>query len=622
MIDEVIEGIKLAKKDTVDDLSKLLGSYNEKYDVYQWVEADDRDLQQIKSEIEKWFKQCLTSLESEISVQREASLSIDIFNILRSFEKYLAKNKDRWYIYPSSRYSSSLIKDQKTNEIYYIDGWNSSYRISLSKVISKYSKKIVKGKKISKWILIANWFSSKAISDVKKYHNEYKNLILIDLGFHGEKHDSYSVYGEECTDDPLVKEIASFVKEYLNNLEKYMVKTGEDDNQLEYISLYDIPCIFTWDFKIRRCEHIEVMEVKNNPLFNKTLRYEKRYTLEALKDDLYITLEKLDELSKDEFVTIAVKKKFNGDLIKNDLLLLCNSCKKLYTDKIEASPDLINYIFEKFIERLGRHINCKTRYIKSYELGILIKDKNTIIVTKENKHPIENIAIFHPSLIIVITNFLSDITVEPIDHYFERFIVRRRKKHETYAEEDLKNIAYLYLSDYLKPILLYDWNLDIYETIHISEKTSSPTKIIESIVSIDYSISASEKAYKAPHDKIVDIYYKMGFELGFNSVKEYRYGDQRIDVVWLDKEKGKPEVCIEVEFSGSIGNDLWKICEEHPSLGVLVVKGNQYDNAVKMVIRSNIIKILNQKILILNITNHNYTLIEGNRIIARSPSFI
>lgn len=106
----------------------------------------------------------------------------------------------------------------------------------------------------------------------------------------------------------------------------------------------------------------------------------------------------------------------------------------------------------------------------------------------------------------------------------------------------------------------------------------------------------------------------MGFNLGFKSVLEYPHGSQRIDVAWLDKDNN-PVVCIEIEFSGSINNDLWKICEVNPELGVLVV-GNRYlDTALKSVLNSRIIKLINQKLLIMDAFQHSYILIEGNRII-------
>jgi hypothetical protein len=222
--------------------------------------------------------------------------------------------------------------------------------------------------------------------------------------------------------------------------------------------------------------------------------------------------------------------------------------------------------------------------------------------------------LFDPSQFIVLSNFLSTETVKPISEHVGLHI-RTRPRIHILSKSDPTATAYDYAKDYLLPTVAYDWATDEYEYVPIETRAPAMSQVIKTIVSIDYTVGATERAYKAPHDRIMDIYEEMGLEFGFNPVKEYTLGKSRIDVVWLNREKEEPEVGIEVELSGQITNDLWKLCELKPPLGVLVVKGSYYDTAVDYVTSSSIVKRFDQRILVFDASEKNFILVEGSKLV-------
>ena len=110
----------------------------------------------------------------------------------------------------------------------------------------------------------------------------------------------------------------------------------------------------------------------------------------------------------------------------------------------------------------------------------------------------------------------------------------------------------------------------------------------------------------------------MGLEFGFKPTLEYRVGSDRIDVAWLNGETGALEVAIEVEFAASVTGDLWKLCEAHPKLAVLIVKGGYYESALNHVARSKIIRKTRQRLMILDISNKDYIVVRGGRLLMSS----
>jgi hypothetical protein len=500
--------------------------------------------------------------------------------------------------------------------------------------MGKCSFESSKGRKVDKRILLARHFSNRATEGFDKGRLDLKNVFLIDLGFHENTRGDVLAYGEEGLKDPLVTELVSFIEEFVSDPEHFIKLVEKGEEQAIYpFMIRDTLRIFEDSFHILDCGHLKVTE-RRGPFWaeKRSLSVEERFrgnsypyaqdSNEATLEDLEVAREKLinkiDQLFRSEFVTSAVKKDIEGNLLKTELLLLCKTCEDSYLNKYEIPLDPCGgktCIFKHLLDKMAEKLGYEAKYVEPYELGLLSKDYDTIVVsrTESVRQPTDNIMMFKPSYFIVIDRFLSIETSEPVDEREQLFLPRRPRL--AFSKSDPTAIAYDYAKDYLLPTIVYDWSSDEYEYVPIEKKIPTIGQIIKTMVSIDYTIGATEKAYKAPHDRIMDIYEEMGLEFGFKPVKEYGFGMSRVDVVWLDRDKEEIEVGIEVELTGQITNDLWKLCEIQPSLEVLVVKGSYYDTAVNYVTSSSIVKKFNQKILIFDASEKNFMLIEGSKII-------
>jgi len=626
--EKLIEAIKAAKE-YVTDLSNVCKSCENSSQVYQWIKANDRDIHLIKEEINKAYELALERCTGRTPKRYEMW---SIFDILRAFEKVFAKSG--WKVYASASQGPGLIENQHDGVTYYLDGWDTSKPISPSKISSKCSFESSKGRKIDKRILLARHFSSRMTEGFDKGKLTLRNVFLIDLGFRENTRGDVLAYGEEGAKDPFITELVSFIEEFVSDPEHFikLVEKGEEQTIYPFM-IRDALRLFEDSFRILDCGHLKVAE-RRIPFWAErhSLTLEERFrgsshlyaqpSEEASLEDLKVAREKMinkiDQLYKSEFVTSAVKKDMEGNLLKTEMLLLCKACEDSYLNKYEIPLDPCGgktCIFKHFLDRMAENLSYEAKYVEPYELGLLSKDNDTITVsrTESVRQPSDNIMMFKPSHFIVLDGFLS---IETVEHVNEReYMLLPRRLRLASSKSDPTAIAYGYAKDYLLPTIAYDWSSDEYEYVPIEKRMPSMSQIIKTIVSIDYTVGATEKAYKAPHDRIMDIYEEMGLEFGFKPVKEYGFGMSRVDVVWLDRANEEPEVGIEVELSGQITNDLWKLCEIRPSLGVLVVKGSYYDSAVEYVTNSSIVKKFHQRLLIFDASEKNFTLIEGSKLV-------
>lgn len=151
------------------------------------------------------------------------------------------------------------------------------------------------------------------------------------------------------------------------------------------------------------------------------------------------------------------------------------------------------------------------------------------------------------------------------------------------------------------------------------EKTPpSIEKIAQKLASMEFAIEPSEKAYRAAHDRIVEITRDMGLGFGFKPKVEFEVKAGHIDVGWLNRTTKALEVAIEVELSASILGDLWKLCEAQPELAVLIVKGGYYRTALAHVIKSELIKKMRQRLMVLDASSKEFTIVEGEKLLVTS----
>jgi len=626
--ENIIDAIKAAKEH-VSNLSNVCKSCENRTHVYQWIKATDKDIRLVKNEINKAYELALRTCTGKTQKRYEVW---SIYDILRAFEKVFCK--EGWKVYSSAPRGSGLIEDQNEGIVYFLDGWDSSKPISLGKISSKCSFESSKGKKVDKRILLARHFSNRLTQAIDKGKMDLKNVILIDLGFHENKQGDVLVYGDSKTKDPLVTELTSFIEEFLSDPQRFIIMVErEEERTIDPFLIKEALRLFEDSFRILDCGHLKVKERRPSFWTERRRRlFEERFkgtshlytqpSEEICLDDLKAShqkiLDKIDQLYQNEFVTSAVKKDINGELSKTEMLLLCKACEEAYLNKYEIPLEPCGgktCIFKRFVEKLAEQLGYKAKYVDPYELGLLSKEGDTIIVsrTESVKQPADNIMIFNPSQFIVIDKFLLTEILKPI--YKHEYLHLPIRPQPVSSKPDPATIAYEFAKDYLLPTIAYDWSSDEYAYVPIETKPPSMSRIIKAIISIDYTIDAKERAYKAPHDRLINLFQEMGLEFGFNPVKEYGFGKSRIDVAWLDREKEEPKVGIEVELSGQITNDLWKLCEVQPSLGVLVVKGSYYDTAVDYVIRSSIVKKFNQRILVFDVSEKKHSLIEGSKLV-------
>lgn len=627
--ESIVDAIK-ATKAYISNVSNVCKSCENRDQVYFWVKATDNDIRSIKEEIDRAYNLALERCTGKTDIPYEDRWNVH--SIIRAFEK--THSKEQWRIYASSPYGPGLIENNNEGVVYVIDGWDSTRPISLGKVNDKCAILTFKGKKVDRRILLARHFSIRVTKAMDKGELILKNTVLIDLGFYGDKRGEVTVYGDPGERYPLVHELVVFIENFYRNPQKFtQLIERPERRRIDAYLVKEVLRLFESNFRILDCGHLKVMErrlpfeIKRRRIpFEEQLkdagllytRSSERAELVDLKNTRQKLIEKIDQLYQSEFVTTAIKKDIDGNLYKNEIRLLCKACEESYLNKYEfpgAPCGGRTCIFKHLVTKLAEQLKYDTMYVEPYELGLLFKENDALIVSRTDSvmHPADNIMLFNPSMLIVLSNFLSEETVEATAEQSYLYLPRTARSH--LSGLDPTAIAYKYAKSYLLPTIAYDWASDNHGYVSIETKPPAMREIIKTIVSMEYTVGATERAYKAPHDRIVTLCEEMGLEFGFNPVKEYSLETSRIDMVWLDREKGEPKIGIEVELSGQITADLWKLCELQPSLGVLIVKGSYYNTAVDYVARSSIIRKFDQKILIFDVTEKNYTLIKGGKLV-------
>ncbi len=329
-------------------------------------------------------------------------------------------------------------------------------------------------------------------------------------------------------------------------------------------------------------------------------------------------LMKVQQSRRNELVAILVKKDLDGNLRRNEVRLLCKACEESLVNRLEMNPPCegINCLFKHFVAKFGERIGCRTRYVDVYDFGVLEGKNGNIIVSRGRPNqPTKNVLMFNPKLIVCIQNFFSSKLASKYLTYrsypTEDPIVRWRRRRK--AEERLRDLAFNCAKEFLVPTLAYDCETNQYAYVPVGIIEPSTIKIVEKLASIEYTIGSTEGS--DAHDNIAKICENIGLEFGLRPIREYEVGSGRVDVAWLDKDAGALKVAIEVELGTlmitKITNDLWKLCEARPELGVLIVEGDYYKRVLERVAKSEIIKKMGLRLMVLNISEKTYVVVRG-----------
>ena len=628
MLNSIVKDIENAIKSSKEQVYKLENTCKNcpnRFYVHKWVKATKTDIENIKRGIKNAYELSIKKCTHGRYQMKTQILSI--FTALRAFEKQLPDK--RWIVYDSTPHGPSLIENKESGKVYYLFAWESSRQVSGPQIYKTLALKAFKGKSIDYKILIArNKFSSSAI----KLGQKYENITFIELGMNDEEENKFKLALSGCLDasDPLISRFISFLSSYEERPEDRAITIS---SSLDPFLIGEVLRAFKEHFHLRDCGHLHISKKAEQypifprdvaePTFEERLKrvgmiYSQEDAMEKLNElkKVYNELQmKIDQFYQSDLVFTLVKKDIDGNLRKNEVLFLCKSCGPSFVDKYEFSPQCegLECVFKKFVELLGKHLGSEAEFIDVYDIGILKLPKGNIIISRGRIHqPAENLALFNPILIVSICNFFSDNYIMEGLHY-RWYPVESRLTPEEHA--DVNSVALETAINYLIPVLAFDCSADQSVFVPIRVAPSDLVNIVKRLTSIEFSVKPSERAYKAAHDRIMELCRDIGLEFGFIPEMEYRIGNERIDVAWIDRKTGILKVAIEVELSGSILGDLWKICEANPDIGILIVKGRYFKTAAEHVMKSNIIKKMNQTIMILDISEKNYVIIKGREVL-------
>lgn len=659
-IKSVVDSVK-ASKEYVYDVANVCKTCEHKASVFKWVIAEEGDIQAILKEIEKGYrlalKKCLGARLAEL-VERRGMVST--FAAMRSFERTLPEQ--RWSVFKSRPLGAGLISDAESVKLYYIHGWDGTQAPSIRSVERALSLKSTRGERIDYKVLVARHFSRAAKELVKKVHD----AVLIDLGFlRKEERAEVTLHGDLDASDPLISLFLPFLESFRGpegikgepealreryvtgeiSFEEYEARRRETEGfggfptlQVDRYVVDGVVSAFKEYYRVTDCGHLYITErsgprfapshTKEEVSFEERLKRvglglslypseeEARERLDELKRSYEELLAKIDRLRRSDLVTAVVRKDVAGDLCRNEVRFLCKSCEESFINKLKMLPPCkgSDCIFKHFVAKLGEEMGCNSCYVDVYNFGVLqSKDGNIIISNGRLNQPTKNVSMFDPKLILCVHRFFlnklasSSLPVERL-YPIERPVVK-------WEERQIEKLAFICAMGFLTPTLVYDCETDRHAYVTVETTKPSIAKIVERLALIEYTVKPTERAYRAAHDRIVEICKKMGFDFGLEPTTEHRIGSDRIDVAWLNKDTGALEVAIEVELSGSVASDLWKLCEARPNLGVLIVKGSKYKSAVDHVTRSEIIKKMKLRLMVLDISEKAYMLVKGRKLL-------
>lgn len=601
-------------RDFAYDVSNLCVTDQLRSNVFRWSRATDGEIDRIRNEIERAYK---LSLERATAGPRSAtstySFSILPSNIVKHFY-YNAPN--RW-----KRLALSKYKDLNTNKLYMLYGWDSGEAAASSKISLKLS-----GSEADFIILLANSFGTKTIEEF----GGRSDIALVEPS-------ALLTYGGLPKTDPLLEEIQNTIQ-VLSENPGAQTWSPQPSRRLDPNVVQDVLGIFEHFMTVRDCGHLHLRRqgedqgLRQKPSLEDQLsragsllfgpsQFETRELLVRLQSRKEDLLRRISELSQSEWVVTVTKHNMKSEIVPTDLLFLCKSCAEGFTEAYQLPIEGVQFIFKGFVSRLAELLKASCELIDIYSLGVISdQGENIVVINHSPTQPPGNITMFHPKLVITLANFFFGRTVaSEAMGYAEpwasgEFIRGQGWMQNSKKMEDPKALVFQSASTYSVRSLSYDCENDEFELMEIERIPSNINEFVKKISSINLTVKATEKQFKAAHEMLVEQFKLAGLSFGMQVQTEYPFGPDRLDIAWLDRSSTKVKVAIEVELGSNPMGELWKMVEIQPELAVLAVKGNQYEPTFARIGKSSILRERDQELMLLDVSERRYSLVTRNKL--------
>ncbi len=622
-----------AARDYVYAIENLCSSPEISSKIIQWVRASPDIINQFVEEIDRAYELCLDRAKS--TQPTKSSEPGRIFPTEIVDELHNLPSKD-WRIL-----SSHKLRDEATNKVYYVVGWDGSNALGPSRIASRLG---LPPKGVDAWIFLAHQFSSKSVEEF----GSREDVAMISLS-------NKAISGGLPSGDHLLQEVMNIIDAYTKSpdrIHRPHTIQGPDkvDSMIAAANARHSARVFNEHFRLTDCGHLETgfygrerlgMSGREPISWYRPMSVEEKLEpypslvhaeedpekiLSEMKLQKEYLVEKLEETLISKTVVPIAKRSMTGKLELDEVRLLCKACSMDFKEVYEFPEDPpfrgLEFVFKGFVSRVAKELQATEEFNEMLDVGVIrTLQGNIVLMMNPPTQPTANIAALGPSLVVVVCNF-----------FWRRWRERRLLMGQVFGfgsgggrsepwiesrlvPDDMKVAVFRAVSNYLVACIAYDCESDAYEQMALKPSLASLEKIVERIASIELTVKPTEKAFKAAHDRLLEELKVMGLSFAYDTRTEFPLGPDRLDVAWVNRSTQKVEVAIEVELGSNPTGELWKLVELRPRLAVLAVKGKQYDQTLTRLAKSRILRDEAQTLMVLDVSDRRFVVVRGNDIV-------
>jgi len=380
-----------ASKEYVYAIENLCSSPETSSKIIEWVRASPEITNQFVEEIERVYKLCLDKAKSsqptESSVQGQILASV----IVDGLHNLPSKN---WRIL-----SAHKLRDEATNKVYYVIGWDGSNPVGPSRIASRLG---LPPKGIDAWIFLANQFSPKCVDEF----GNMEHIAMINLS-------NKAISGALPSGDHLVQELMNIIDAYEKSSDTIHrphanQRTDKVDSMIVAANAHAAARVFNEHFRLTDCGHLQTgfygkerfgisgrepiswyrpmsIEEKLEP-YPSLLHAEEdpEKILREMKRQKEYLVKELEETLISKTIVPIAKRSMTGDLELDEVRLLCKACSMDFKQVYEFPEDPpfrgLRFAFKGFVSRIAEELRATEEFNEMLDAGVIRTPHGNIVL--------------------------------------------------------------------------------------------------------------------------------------------------------------------------------------------------------------------------------------------------
>ncbi len=204
--------------------------------IIHWDKASPETIRLFIDEIERVYKLCRDKAEGKVAMEGPEPDRIFPTEILDNLQDLLSKKKWRFL-------AARKLRDENTNRVYSVSGWDGSTPVGPSRIASKLG---MSPKGTDAWIFLADAFSHKTIEEF----GSRQDVAMINMS-------NKAVSGGLASDDPLLGELRETIDSHERSPDRAARSSLKGTDPYVSFASRESARIFNEHFRLSDCGHLQ-----------------------------------------------------------------------------------------------------------------------------------------------------------------------------------------------------------------------------------------------------------------------------------------------------------------------------------------------------------------------------